>query len=163
MKVLDFGLAKAIDRARQAGGAGRAGGPAGVYRPDRPDRPDPPDLPGLSASPTLTSPAMLTGMGVILGTAASMSPEQAKGRPADKRGDIWAFGCVLYEMLTGSRAFPGDDITDTLANVLKTEPDLAALPSTVPSAVTSVIRRCLQKDRTRRLVTSATHGGVWTV
>ena len=106
---------------------------------------------------------MLTGMGVILGTAASMSPEQAKGRPADKRGDIWAFGCVLYEMLTGSRAFPGDDITDTLANVLKTEPDLAALPSTVPSAVTSVIRRCLQKDRTRRLVTSATHGGVWTV
>ena len=71
---------------------------------------------------------MMTGVGVILGTAAYMAPEQAKGRPADKRSDIWAFGCVLYEMLTGKRPFDGDDVSDTLANVLKTEPGLVGAP-----------------------------------
>ena len=107
VKVLDFGLAKALEKSGGPGGAGRAGGTTGVYRPDSPDHPD---LPDLSASPTLTTPAM-TAAGVTLGTAAYMSPEQAKRKPADKRSDVWAFGCVLYEMLTGERAFEGEDIT----------------------------------------------------
>jgi serine/threonine protein kinase len=76
----------------------------------------------VSHSPTITTPAMMTGVGVILGTAAYMSPEQAKGRTADKRSDVWAFGCVLYEMLTGARAFQGDDVSDTLAAVLRGGP-----------------------------------------
>ena len=90
VKVLDFGLAKALSAAVTS--------------------------PAASLSPTITSPAA-TLMGVILGTAAYMSPEQARGKPADRRGDIWAFGIVLYEMLTGKRAFDGDDVSDTLANV----------------------------------------------
>jgi len=76
--------------------------------------------------------AMMTGVGMLLGTAAYMSPEQAKGRPADKRSDIWAFGCVLYEMLSGKGPFAGDDVSDTLANVLKREPDWSELPATCP-------------------------------
>ena len=72
----------------------------------------------------------MTQAGMILGTAAYMSPEQAKGRPADKRSDVWAFGCVLYEMLTGRRAFPGDDVIETLAAVMRAEPDLARCPPT---------------------------------
>src|SRR5215831_19263340 len=96
VKVLDFGLAKAME-------------PAGA-------------TPSASQSPTITSPAM-TQAGVILGTAAYMSPEQAKGRTADKRSDVWSFGCVLYEMLTGKRAFDGDDVAETLANVLKSTPN----------------------------------------
>jgi serine/threonine protein kinase len=83
----------------------------------------------VTASPTITSPAMMTGVGVILGTAAYMSPEQAKGRSADKRSDLWAFGCVLYEMLTGKRPFDGEDVSDTLAAVLRAEPDWTALPA----------------------------------
>jgi serine/threonine protein kinase len=100
VKVLDFGLAKAMD-------------PVG-------------SAPNLSQSPTITTPAM-TQAGMILGTAAYMSPEQAKGRAADKRSDIWAFGCVLYEMLTGARAFVGEDVSDTLAAVLRGEPEWRAL------------------------------------
>jgi serine/threonine-protein kinase len=123
VKVLDFGLAKALS----------------------------PDSGGyaLIDSPTVTSPG--TEAGVILGTAAYMSPEQARGRPVDKRTDIWAFGCVLYEMLTGRRAFPGDNITDLLAGIVSREADLAALPAGTPAAIRRVIRRCLEKDRTRRL------------
>ena len=94
---------------------------------------------------------MMTGMGVILGTAAYMSPEQAKGRAADKRSDIWAFGCVLYEMLTGRRAFPGDDLSDTLATVLKGEPDWNALSDDVPEHIRLLLRRSLEKDRNRRV------------
>ena len=90
VKVLDFGLAKAVE-------------PVGTMSSS------------VSMSPTITTPAMMTGVGMILGTAAYMSPEQAKGRPADKRSDVWAFGCVLYEMLTGKRAFDGEDLTETLA------------------------------------------------
>ena len=86
-------------------------------------------------SPTITSPAMMTGVGMILGTAAYMSPEQAKGRAADKRSDIWAFGCVLYEMLTGRRAFEGDDMPDMLGGGPAREPDWTALPSDVPQSV----------------------------
>lgn len=86
-------------------------------------------------SPTLTSPVM-TELGIILGTAGYMSPEQAKGRPADKRSDVWAFGCVLYEMLTGRRAFEGDDVADTLAAVLRGEPNsFRTLPFTVSAPV----------------------------
>jgi eukaryotic-like serine/threonine-protein kinase len=126
VKVLDFGLAKAMD-------------PATNLRPD------------LSNSPTITSPAMMTGVGMLLGTAAYMSPEQAKGRPADKRSDVWAFGCVLYEMLTGKRAFEGEDVSDTLAAVLRAEPDESALARELPSSIRTIVRRCLQKDRKSRL------------
>ena len=129
-KVLDFGLAKAMES------------PAGSSPP-------------ASMSPTLTTPAM-TQAGVILGTAAYMSPEQAKGRPVDRRVDVWAFGCVLFEMLTGRRAFEGDDVADTLANVLKSQPDWSALPPNVPPAIRVVIKRCLEKDRTRRVADVAT-------
>ena len=93
----------------------------------------------------------MTQAGMILGTAAYMSPEQAKGRAVDRRADVWAFGAVLYEMLSGTRAFEGDDISDTLANVLKTEPDWSRLPATVPARVRQVIRACLQKDAKQRL------------
>ena len=126
VKVLDFGLAKALEA------------PAA-------------SSPSLTQSPTITTPAMMTGVGVILGTAAYMSPEQAKGRPADKRSDIWAFGCVLYEMLTGKRAFDGEDISDTLAAILRGEPDWAALPSSVPQSLRDLIKQCLEKDRRRRV------------
>ncbi len=127
VKVLDFGLAKAVEP---------TGGPDASA--------------SASQLPTITSPAM-TGVGTILGTAAYMSPEQAKGRPADKRSDVWAFGAVLYEMLTGRRAFPADDVAETLAAVLAREPDWAALPATVSPAVRRVIRRCLEKDYRERI------------
>ncbi len=97
----------------------------------------------------------MTGVGVILGTAAYMAPEQAKGLPADKRSDIWAFGCVLYETLTGTRAFGGEGVSDTLANVLRSEPDWSALPTTVSSAIRTLLQRCLTKDRKRRLDSAA--------
>ena len=97
----------------------------------------------------------MTMAGVILGTAAYMSPEQAKGRPADKRSDIWAFGCVLFEMLTGKRPFDGDDVSDTLAAVLRAEPDWSAIPDATPRAIRTLLRRCLEKDRKRRLADAA--------
>src|SRR6266446_4818197 len=112
VKVLDFGLAKLLD---PVGGGLQTG-------------------PSVTQSPTITTPAM-TQAGIILGTAAYMSPEQVKGRPADKRSDIWAFGCVLYEMLTGKRAFAGEDVSDTLAFIITKEPDWSALPATTPSSI----------------------------
>jgi serine/threonine-protein kinase len=124
VKVLDFGLAKAMD--------------------------PPASSPGVSQSPTITTPAM-TQAGMILGTAAYMSPEQAKGRPADKRSDVWAFGCVLYEMLTGKRVFEGEDVSDTLANILKSEPEWHLLPANLPEHIRLLVRRCLEKDRSRRV------------
>ena len=131
VKVLDFGLAKALE-----GSSGAASGWDGAGQ--------------LVNSPTITSPAM-TQRGMILGTAAYMSPEQAKGKPVDRRADIWAFGAVLYEMLTGHRAFPGEDVTDTLAFVITQEPDWTALPGSTPPSVRTLLRRCLEKDRKRRL------------
>jgi Tol biopolymer transport system component len=128
VKVLDFGLAKALEPIA-------IGGPAAA----------------LTNSPTITSPALMTGVGVLLGTAAYMSPEQAKGRPADKRSDIWAFGCVLYEMLTAKRAFPGEDVGDTFAAVLRGEPDLAVLPRPTPTAIVRLLYRALAKDPQLRL------------
>ena len=130
VKVLDFGLAKAME-------------PAGILSPS------------VTQSLTITSPAMMTGVGMILGTAAYMAPEQAKGQAADKRSDIWAFGCVLYEVLTGTRAFAGDDVPDTLANVLKSDPDWTALPTALPGSIRTLLRRCLVKDRKRRLDSAA--------
>jgi serine/threonine-protein kinase len=129
VKVLDFGLAKAMEPAAAS------------------------SLPAAAVtnSPTITSPALLTGVGVLLGTAAYMSPEQAKGRPADKRSDIWAFGCVLFEVLTSKRAFEGDDVSSTLASVLKTDPDWAALPPRVPGGLRRLLRGCLHKDPKERL------------
>jgi Tol biopolymer transport system component len=124
VKVLDFGLAKTLER-----GAATS---------------------SMSMSPTLTSPAA-TGIGMILGTAAYMSPEQARGKIVDKRSDIWSFGCVLYEMLTGRRPFEGEDVTEVLARVLEREPNLTALPPEVPAAIGRLLRRCLEKDRKRRL------------
>jgi eukaryotic-like serine/threonine-protein kinase len=125
VKVLDFGLAKTME-------------PAGALSPGR------------SHSPTVTSPAM-TQAGMILGTAAYMSPEQAKGRAADKRSDLWAFGCVLYEMLTAKRAFEGDEVSETLAAILRSDPDWRALPADTPASIRRLLRRCLEKDRKRRL------------
>ena len=122
VKVLDFGLAKAL-------------GPSPTGDP--------------SESPTLT--AMATQMGVIMGTAAYMSPEQARGKPVDKRADIWAFGCVVYEMLTGSKPFPGDDISQTLARVIDRDPDWETLPRALPQALDTCLRRCLQKDPRQRV------------
>ncbi len=92
----------------------------------------------------------MTQAGMILGTAAYMSPEQARGRTVDKRADIWAFGAVLYEMLTGQRAFPGEDVTDTLAAVVKLDPKWDALGADVPARVRQVLRVCLQKDPRQR-------------
>jgi Tol biopolymer transport system component len=103
----------------------------------------------LSNSPTFTAAASEAGL--IIGTAAYMSPEQARGRTVDKRTDIWAFGCVLYQMLTGRQAFDGETVTDVLAAVVKNEPDWSALPSGTPRLLRSVLRRCLQKDPARRL------------
>ena len=105
----------------------------------------------LSASPTLTTPALATGVGVILGTAAYMSPEQARGRPVDKRADVWAFGCVLYEMLTGRRAFEGEDVSDTLAAVLRGEPDWSVIPPGLSPTVRVYLRRCLARDPAQRV------------
>ena len=123
VKVLDFGLAKALEEI-----------PAGQ---------DP------SQSPTLSMAASMAGL--VLGTAAYMSPEQARGKPLDRRTDIWAFGCVLYECLTGRRAFFGETTTDTIAAVLEREPDWAALPAAIAPGVHRLLRRCLQKDPQRRL------------
>ena len=97
----------------------------------------------------------MTLRGMILGTAAYMSPEQAKGKPVDKRTDIWAFGCVLYEMLAGRRAFEGEDVSDTLAAILRGEPDWTMLPS-LPPAVLTLIRRCLERDWRRRIGSMST-------
>ena len=87
-----------------------------------------------------------TEAGMILGTAAYMSPEQAKGRAADKRSDVWAFGCVLYEMLSGQRAFKGDDVADTLSLVLRGDADLEQLPASVPPSIRELIRGCLRRN-----------------
>jgi Tol biopolymer transport system component len=122
-KVLDFGLAKALSGENTA--------------------PDP------ATSPTLTMRATMAG--VILGTAAYMSPEQARGAATDKRSDIWSFGVVLYEMLTGREMFRGESVSDILAGVLKTDPDWSALPADTPAAVRRLLRRCLERDRKRRL------------
>src|SRR5260370_31222113 len=92
-----------------------------------------------------------TMAGVIMGTAAYMSPEQARGAAADKRSDIWAFGAVFYEMLSGRQAFSGDTVSDTLAAVLRAELDWAALPKDTPAPIKRLLRRCLERDRKRRL------------
>jgi protein kinase-like protein/WD40 repeat protein len=129
VKVLDFGLAKTLE-------------PVGA-------------TPSLSHSPTITTPAM-TQAGVILGTAAYMSPEQAKGKPADKRSDVWAFGCVLYEMLTGTRAFDGENVTDTIAATLRGEPDWRTLPPNTPPLIKRLLHDCLIKERARRIADLST-------
>src|SRR5207253_9480982 len=91
------------------------------------------------------------GVGGMLGTAAYMAPEQAKGRDADKRSDVWAFGCVLYEMLTAKRAFEGEDVAETLAGVLKGEVEWARLPRNTPQSLRVLLSRCLSRDRARRV------------
>ncbi len=145
VKVLDFGLAKA-------------------FADEVPES-------ELSASPTLSRDA--TRAGVILGTAAYMSPEQAKGKTVDKRTDIFSFGIVLYEILTGKKAFAGEDISDVLASIIKTEPDWKTLPRDLDPRIASLLRRCLRKDRKKRLrdigdarleiedVGAATEGSAW--
>jgi serine/threonine-protein kinase len=122
VKILDLGLARTLDGSQSA---------------------DP------SLSPTMTSP--VTGTGFILGTAAYMSPEQARGKALDKRTDIFSFGCVLFECLTGKRAFAGESVSDILASILRSEPDWSALPAQTPAAVRKLLHRCLEKDRRRRL------------
>ena len=123
VKILDFGLAKAVE-----------------------DRPAPEDI---ANSPTLSMAA--TRAGIILGTAAYMSPEQAHGKPADRRSDLWSLGAILYEMLTGRAPFAGESVSDILASVLKTEPDWNALPAATPSNIRKLVRRCLIKDRRQRV------------
>src|SRR5262245_1804495 len=122
VKVLDFGLAKMLETSAGATSA--------------------------TLSPTLSVQATVAG--IVLGTAGYMSPEQARGRVVDKRTDIWAFGCVLYEMLTGRRAFEGDDITDTIAAVVRSEPNWNAIPPETPTGVVDIVRRCLAKDPGKR-------------
>jgi Tol biopolymer transport system component/predicted Ser/Thr protein kinase len=125
VKVLDFGLAKALANDGDGGAS------------------------SVSNSPTLT--ARSTQLGMILGTAAYMAPEQAKGRSVDRRADVWAFGVVLFEMLSGRRAFEGDDVSDVLASVLKSDPDWSVLPADVPAPVRRFLRRCFEKDPKKRL------------
>src|SRR5262249_4905326 len=122
VKVLDFGLAKAIENTANNS--------------------------TLTNSPTLSMAA--TGAGMILGTAAYMSTEQARGRRADQRSDIWAFGCLLYEMLTGKQAFTGEDIADILSGVMRTDPDWSLLPASTPDSIRALLRRCLEKNPARR-------------
>jgi serine/threonine protein kinase/Tol biopolymer transport system component len=140
IKILDFGLARL-----EADGSDPA-----VQAASDPNAATIAPLAGLSKSPPRT-PTAMTAAGMILGTAPYMSPEQAKGRTADKRSDVWAFGCVLYEILAGRPAFGGEDVSDTLANVLKGEPDWTALPADVPPAVETLLRRSLEKDRKKRV------------
>jgi serine/threonine protein kinase len=128
LKVLDFGLAKAYDT----------------------DNPNP----GVSNSPTMISMAA-TNAGMILGTAAYMSPEQARGRAVDRRTDIFAFGCVLYEMVTGKRAFEGEDVAEILSRVLQRDPDWTQLPRTLPPGIRRVLQLCLEKDVKKRRASAA--------
>jgi serine/threonine protein kinase/Tol biopolymer transport system component len=128
VKVLDFGLAKLAPTQATA-----------------------PASDALATSPTITSPALMTGVGTILGTAAYMSPEQARGKMADRRSDIWAFGCVLFELVTGLRAFTGDEVTDLIVAVVSREPDWSALPADLPEPIARLIKRCLTKDVRARL------------
>ena len=128
VKVLDFGLAKAMDQGSGIGDQGSG---------------------GAANSPTLSIHA--TEAGLILGTAAYMSPEQARGKPVDKRADIWSYGVVLYEMLTGQRAFTGDDVSETLASVLKDAPAFDALPASTPPRLRRILERCLERDAKARL------------
>src|SRR5919106_2614507 len=124
VKVLDFGLAKALDA-------------SGMSHPSQLN------------SPTLTSSATMAG--TIIGTAAYMAPEQAKGKPADKRADIWAFGVVLYEMLTGARLFDGETIIETMGLVATRDVDLTRLPAATPPRIRDLLRRCLERDPKQRL------------
>jgi serine/threonine-protein kinase len=126
VKVLDFGLAKAMD-----------------------DSTDPVSNVLATMSPTLSLAA--THAGVILGTAAYMAPEQAKGKPADRRSDIWSFGVVLYEMLTGAPMFGGDSVPDTLASVMRDQITFGKLPQGTPPAIRTLVSRCLERDPRRRL------------
>src|SRR6266576_7271037 len=103
----------------------------------------------LSMSPTITTPAM-TRMGVIMGTAAYMSPEQARGRIVDRRTDVWAFGCVLFEMLSAHAPFQGEDIAETIGAIIHKEPPWPSLPATTPAIVRTVLARCLEKDPKQR-------------
>ena len=125
VKVLDFGLAKAL-------------------QPDASD-------PNMSMSPTISLTAAATQMGMVIGTAAYMAPEQAKGKVVDKRADVWAFGALLYEMVSGMKTFVGDDVSETLARVIDREPDWAALPDNVPPVLRTFLRRCLQKNPKKRI------------
>jgi serine/threonine protein kinase/Tol biopolymer transport system component len=146
VKVLDFGLAKAL-----------TAGQPGIGQPEQ--EPSGAGREALDNSPTFTSPAFamasggrpLTQMGMLLGTAAYMSPEQARGRRVDRRADLWAFGCVLFEMLSGQPAFGGETITDVLAAVVSRDPDWSALPAATPPGVRRVLARCLDRDAKRRL------------
>lgn len=126
VKVLDFGLGKSLDDGHPASGESAA-----------------------ANSPTITLGS--TQAGIVLGTAGYMSPEQAKGRAADRRSDVWSFGCVLFEMLAGSRAFEGEDVTDTIAAIVRGEPNWKALPPSTPAALRQLIERTLIKDRAQRL------------
>jgi eukaryotic-like serine/threonine-protein kinase len=128
--VLDFGLARMTTLAESS---------------------STPSSPGSTQSPTMTSPAILTHTGVILGTAAYMSPQQARGEAADRSTDVWALGCVVYEMLTGRRAFEADGVANTLAAILREEPDWSALPADTPEPLRRLLRRSLEKDSRRRL------------
>jgi serine/threonine-protein kinase len=124
VKVLDFGLAKAVERADDDDQAQRA---------------------------TITSPALITQHGIVLGTAAYMSPEQTRGLPVDRRTDVWSFGCVLFEMLSGRQLFGGSDVSDVLANVLRGEVDWSLLPGDVPPMVRTFLVRCLHRDVRQRV------------
>src|SRR5262252_8351346 len=138
VKLLDFGLAKAV-----------SGANASATARSHQETEDPAAPGDASNSPTLTLGA--TSVGVIMGTAAYMSPEQAGGKVVDRRSDIWSFGAVLYEMLSGTQTFAGESVSDTLASVLKVDPDWSAMPKDTPVSILKLMQRCLTKDRKRRL------------
>jgi serine/threonine-protein kinase len=140
VKVLDFGLAKLVE----TGAASRA-----LEASDTPTRGQS-ESEWLTQAVTMTGPAV-TREGFILGTAAYMSPEQARGKPVDRRADVWAFGCLLYELVAGRRAFEGEEVTSVIARVLERSPDWDALPRTTPPHIVRLMRRCLEKDPRRRL------------
>ena len=146
VKVLDFGLAKALQD--NAPSSENANIDDRLHRMENLLEGDATST-DIANSPTLSE--SISRPGIVLGTAAYMSPEQAKGKAVDRRADIWAFGCVLYEMLTGEIAFRGDSTTDTLASVIRAEPDWSLLPAATPQQLRVLLRRCLQKEQKQRL------------
>jgi len=156
VKVLDFGLAKLSGRNDAGASAPDAGSPGSLQAFAATDPSDAVTMMGPGETNTgmttdVATSAGATLAGALVGTIAYMSPEQAKGRPVDKRSDVWALGCIMYEMLTGRHPFRGEDVTQTITAVIRSEPDWTKLPAELPPPVARVLRQCLEKDRRKRV------------